>query len=601
MIYDLINADVVSWARRYAARRKCGEDLLLFHALLCDPPYELKFMGRDWDSTGVSFRAETWRAFKRIMHPGAFGMAFSSARGFHRMAVAIEDAGFRIHPMIGWVYSTGFPKATRIKYNCSCGRKETSKHDLRSVWEANLPQAESIEEAGGQALQPRLQEQSLQLPNKKTVSKQGNEDGKESSLEGGSNLSQPKGKLSQAQNKIREVPNGISDDGEEGQLHNGTQTDNGENGGEVAKEKRSGSSHRSQSRKQQPGKSGVVADQRRTQDGGGGKICARCKKPVIENNPFEGHRYGLQALKPALEPIIVFQKPYEGKPLDSIVGTGAGALNIDAGRIKTDSDIDDKRLGGQGEWKTDKAARNIYEGGYAGENQQSHSAGRWPANFVITHSPDCRVVGTRDDNYEINRFTDGAKPFGHGAGHEFISNPIEGTSIVWECVEGCPALAINEQSGQLKSGKFANHHKITSEWGYHGGERDEIPRSATYGDKGGASRFFYQSEWNLENADPFLYQAKATKKERNAGLGEAQSPHPTVKPITLTRHLANLLLPPDLYAPRNLFIPFAGVASEIIGAYQVGWDNIVGTELQEEYVDIGSARLAHWISQRVAV
>ena len=102
----LHHGDVMDWARDYS-----GEP---FHALLCDPPYELAFMGKKWDSSGVSFRPETWAALAEHLHPGAFGMAFAGSRTMHRIACAIEDAGLILHPFIGWVYGSGFPKATRI-------------------------------------------------------------------------------------------------------------------------------------------------------------------------------------------------------------------------------------------------------------------------------------------------------------------------------------------------------------------------------------------------------------------------------------------------------------------------------------------------------
>ena len=104
---DVLCADVLEWAAGYDGPK--------FHALLCDPPYELKFMGKDWDASGIAFDKDTWEALAAHLYPGAFGMAFASARGWHRLAVAIEDAGLRIHPSIfGWSYGSGFPKATKI-------------------------------------------------------------------------------------------------------------------------------------------------------------------------------------------------------------------------------------------------------------------------------------------------------------------------------------------------------------------------------------------------------------------------------------------------------------------------------------------------------
>lgn len=71
--------------------------------------------------------------------------------------------------------------------------------------------------------------------------------------------------------------------------------------------------------------------------------------------------------------------------------------------------------------------------------------------------------------------------------------------------------------------------------------------------------------------------------------------HPTVKPLALARWLATLLLPPVAYAPRRIFVPFAGVASEMIGAKQAGWEEAIGLEWKPEYAEVAEARLAGWI------
>ena len=74
----------------------------------------------------------------------------------------------------------------------------------------------------------------------------------------------------------------------------------------------------------------------------------------------------------------------------------------------------------------------------------------------------------------------------------------------------------------------------------------------------------------------------------------ARNPHPTVKPIALTKWLATLLLPPPEYAPRRILIPFGGVWSEAIGAMLAGWEEIVVVEIGQEYNDIGQARMELW-------
>ncbi len=81
---------------------------------ITDPPYELGFMGKKWDSSGVAFQPETWQAVFRVLKPGAILLAFGGTRTYHRMVCAIEDAGFEIRDMVEWVYGSGFPKSYDI-------------------------------------------------------------------------------------------------------------------------------------------------------------------------------------------------------------------------------------------------------------------------------------------------------------------------------------------------------------------------------------------------------------------------------------------------------------------------------------------------------
>lgn len=543
--YKIINQDILKFCKEYDGPK--------FHALFSDPPYHLTsitkrlgkegsapakygkdgafqraatgFMGKGWDGGDIAFRPETWKSLGELLYPGAFGMAFAGSRGYHRMGVAIENAGFIIHPVLGWVFGSGFPKATRIDTQ--------------------------IDKAAG-------------IERKKigTIRRWGNAAGK----------------------------------GRGGQYANAHEES--------------------------------IVGAERFDD---------ITIPTTElAQAWEGHRYGLQALKPALEMICVFQKPYEGRPVDNIVETGAGALNIEKGRIGVDpGGIDDPRLGGEGKWKTGKAGYGIK---WDREDISSSSKGRWPANFALSHSPECELIGYRDsDSYVINRFTDGAKPFGDGAGHEYETEIIEAGDVpVYECVEGCAVRTLDQQTRILKSGRLEKHHKISTEFGYHGGKRSEETQAPIYGDSGGPTRFFYNADWmheRLEKSDPMKYQAKAGRTERDAGLttekeevpyskyrenfkatkdfvthypdgsprpvNKLRNAHPAIKPIALTRWLASLLLPPGHYSPRRLLVPFSGVGSEMIGAFQAGWDDITGVELEEEYVEIAKTRIEYWLKQGV--
>lgn len=83
-----------------------------FDAVLCDPPYGLSFMQKIWDH-GVPSR-EVWEAVARTLKPGAHLLAFGGTRTFHRLAVAIEDAGFEVRDCLSWLYGSGFPKSLDI-------------------------------------------------------------------------------------------------------------------------------------------------------------------------------------------------------------------------------------------------------------------------------------------------------------------------------------------------------------------------------------------------------------------------------------------------------------------------------------------------------
>lgn len=83
-------------------------------AVVTDPPYELGFMGRKWDSTGIAYDVAFWREVYRVLKPGAHLLAFGGTRTYHRMACAIEDAGFEIRDSLHWVYTQGFPKSLDV-------------------------------------------------------------------------------------------------------------------------------------------------------------------------------------------------------------------------------------------------------------------------------------------------------------------------------------------------------------------------------------------------------------------------------------------------------------------------------------------------------
>jgi site-specific DNA-methyltransferase (adenine-specific) len=248
------------------------------------------------------------------------------------------------------------------------------------------------------------------------------------------------------------------------------------------------------------------------------------------------------ALKPAYEPIVVARKPIsEDTIAENVLKWGTGALNVDACRIELDKPI---------VRKTEKEGYNFVGRATGGSKTRipkywENNKGRYPANVVLDEEA---------------------------------------------------AEMLDQQTGELKSGYMSPdlHKRNKTEGEYespHGvyGKFKNNYLLETFGDKGGASRFFYC--------------AKATKKERERGLEKLEpkriildkdeekitefiNHHPTVKPITLMKYLVNLVTPPG----GMVLDPFAGSGSTLIACKELGI-NYIGIEKEAEYVEIANLRL----------
>lgn len=113
----VINADLIAYLRgnRWLAQNGF---IPKAHAIVCDPPYGLAFMGKHWDTLGIhEFQAwvtEWAELLLDYVHPGAVGMFFGGTRTYHRLAAGLEDAGWEIADSIVWCYGSGFPKSHNI-------------------------------------------------------------------------------------------------------------------------------------------------------------------------------------------------------------------------------------------------------------------------------------------------------------------------------------------------------------------------------------------------------------------------------------------------------------------------------------------------------
>jgi hypothetical protein len=237
------------------------------------------------------------------------------------------------------------------------------------------------------------------------------------------------------------------------------------------------------------------------------------------------------ALKPAHEPIVVARKPLVGTVAQNVLEWGTGGLNIDG----------------------------------------------------------CRV-GT--EQVTIDTFDNGAKPWGNASGEPFTSRQSEGrwpANVVFDVAAG---EALDQQSGTLSSGVGAVRRKPHQTTSMSGRLAITDEPEVSYGDRGGASRFFTQADFGADDW-PFVYQAKSSKKERNAGVDGANL-HPTVKPVALMRHLVRLVTPPN----GTVLDPFAGSGTTLVAAVLEGF-NAVGCEITDEYLPIIDGRVAY-AQQKVA-
>lgn len=97
-----------------AALRQWQEDSTVFDAVVTDPPYEIALHGKEWDNTGIAFSQELWSGIYSVLKPGGFVAAFSATRLYHRLAVAIEDAGFKLYPFLSWQFPGGLQKPINL-------------------------------------------------------------------------------------------------------------------------------------------------------------------------------------------------------------------------------------------------------------------------------------------------------------------------------------------------------------------------------------------------------------------------------------------------------------------------------------------------------
>lgn len=532
-------------------------------AVVCDPPYGLEFMGKEWDApwkTGNGFRraandadagrdsvfgrtsrrspeyiagrgyqqwCQAWASeCLRVLKPGGHLLAFGAPRTYHRLAAGIEDAGFEIRDSIHWVYGSGFPKSLDV--------------------------AKAIDKAGGQS--PADLGRTLRAARERAgLSRQ------------------------QVADALGCHPASVGD-WEDGRAR-------------TAGEPREVCTPSPAYRESLARLLGYSDDERRiTGEGGGSRgLYETGHRGIAYGEPVTGRAqvwdgWGT-ALKPAHEPIVVARKAPGGTVAANVLEHGTGALNIDGCRVLTGQSPSIERRQGKapereaGSWANDRRSAEAYAAKHPGE-----SLGRWPANLALTHSPACEQIGERviPGDSRVGR-EPGTRPGGFGdvgadRGEERPNGALHGdeTVAVFACAPGCPVAELDRQSGVLTSGANPARRgsdKFRDAYGDFAGQRECTP--ARGADSGGASRFF----------PVFRYEAKAPASERPRLVDGTA--HTTVKPLDLMRWLVRLVTPPG----GVVLDPFAGSGTTGEAAIIEGFNALL-IERERPYADLIVARLS---------
>jgi DNA modification methylase len=313
-------------------------------SIVTDPPYELGFMGKKWDNSGIAYSVELWTECLRVLKPGGHLLSFGGTRTWHRIAVAIENAGFEVRDSIAWMYGSGFPKSLDVSKAIDKGTGENKQRQLKFVnWMRSTGiTAKQINDATGTQMSSHY-----------------------------IGLSQPAIATADLFDKLRpylpEVPQEI----------------------ERLVAERTGIEWTAYKNREVVGSKpsslgGTVAAGERNQE----FINQHKNKKVDITAPstpeaqqWEG--WGT-ALKPAFEPIVVARKPLIGTVAENVLTHGTGALNIDGSRIGTETRYNSHAGNTNTGFTADDKRTDAGKGMFAGKSEGgSEVQGRWPTNVIL--------------------------------------------------------------------------------------------------------------------------------------------------------------------------------------------------------------------------
>jgi len=325
-------------------------------SIVTDPPYELGFMGKKWDASGIAYNVELWKECLRVLKPGGHLLAFGGTRTYHRMTVAIEDAGFEIRDSIHWVYGSGFPKSLDVSKAIDKQRYEREDIYKVTAW------VRAARDAAG-------------ISNKDI-----------DNAFGANGMGRhwtdvpPTGKQP-AVPTLDQIPTllevlGVNDDAVPVEIRrliwdlNGMK---GKPGPNWAKREVVGSETKARS----------TASKAALPTVGGKTVYETWDITVPATDAAKQWSGWGTALKPAHEPIVLARKPLTGTVAQNVQEHGTGAINIDGCRIGNET-VGWQGSGRNGESPTAGASNGGQQGGYNYKGGEARPvAGRWPANIIF--------------------------------------------------------------------------------------------------------------------------------------------------------------------------------------------------------------------------
>lgn len=531
-------------------------------AIVTDPPYELGFMGKKWDASGIAYNVDLWRECLRVLKPGGHLLAFGGTRTYHRMTCAIENAGFEIRDCIQWIYGSGFPKSHNVAN--AIDKKMGMPNRGKAIPVASSFQASDTEQVNklvsnevapyearteqgkawqgwGTALKPAHEDiimatkpieysaekyiitvcQNILASTVKTIITSSRQEQKEAQNIAhklvGANISTLED-LSAAMDTLQfestentylnigiswltilaEIWRKMSMSTTSTKLSMITEL-------KILKSLVSGSIFQNTIHQKKMNQDGINANVYNVDTFLNAvymKLSYILEHFAVDNATSKVKEGGL---RPNNEPIVMARKPLIGAVADNVLTHGTGGLNIDSGRIYCNEDTR-RDTGGSGMW------------GNAGRVIGGSKSGRWPANVILDE--EAGKILDEQARDEVSRF--------------FY----------------CPKPNKKERNAGLESRQV---QKV--------------------------------SDGREKEADNYLFAYQR-------GATERLNIHPTIKPVSLMSHLIKLVTP----IGGIVLDPFMGSGTTGIAAVINDYD-FIGIEQSAEYIEIAESRIKHYAEQ----